>query len=152
MSYQSHAQRLAPLRTSTEEFQSGLAFVARRMLFAVPSLTSAERQLLWDLSRSESRYAMKALQTLITIAPRCPKVDDQEALPEFIRGRIVAQRESADVFTAFAAETEAQGLADLAQFKYARRQNDITRLEVIEALRRQQAATRWSLDVLLSAA
>lgn len=149
--YQSHAARLAPPRTNPDDFSKGLAFIARRMLFSAISLTESERQLLHDLSRAESRYAFKTLQSLIAIAPRCAKVEDQEALPEFIRGRIAERRERIDPFTAFAAETEAQGLADIAQWKFARRPNDITKAEVIEALRRQQAATRLSIDTLLVA-
>lgn len=152
MTYPHASDRLASDRNNSEEFTKGLAFIARRMLFGAVSLTESERQLLHDLSRSESRYAFRTLQSLINIAPRCARVEDQEALPEFLRGQIIAQRQHlADPFTAFATETEAQGLADMAQYKYCRRPSDITKLEVLEALRRQQAATRLSIDTLLVA-
>ena len=152
MRYQQSAARLAPCRSRTDDFSKGLAFVARRLLFAASALSQGERQLLHDLARAESRYAFKTLQSLINIAPRCQKVEDQEALPEFIRGKIAEHRQaSVDPFTAFAVETEAQGLSDIAQYKYARRPNAITKAEVIEALRRQEAATRLSIDTLLSA-
>jgi hypothetical protein len=153
MEYQSHTAPLARPRTESESFTAGLAFTARRMLFGATHLTPSERQLLHDLSRSESRYAMKTLQTLIAIAPRCAKVEDQEALPEFIRGRIARQRaQLCDPFTAFAVETEAQGLTDIAQYKYARRPSAITKAEVLEALRRQESVTRLSIDALLTTA
>src|SRR4051812_48845040 len=131
--YQQSPARLAPCRTESDDFSKGLAFVARRMLFSAMQLSEAERQLLHDMARAESRYAFKTLQSLINIAPRCAKVEDQEALPEFIRGRIAARRTTlCDPFTAFAVETEAQGLTDIAQYKYARRPSDITKAEVLE--------------------
>lgn len=131
------------------EFESGLAFVARRLLLSGAALSDHERQLLKDLARSEARYPMRTLQALIAIAPRCPEAHDREVLAEFIRERILAQcAPIACPFAAFEEETKAQGVADLWQWRYARNPTSATREQVAQALRHQLAATRQCVDAL----
>lgn len=138
-----------PAPRDSTEFDTGLAFVARRLLLSGAALSDYERQLLKDLARSEPRYPFRTLKALIAIAPRCPQAHDREVLAEFIRERILAQCAPMTCpLVAFEEETKAQGIADLWQWRFARNPTGATREQVAQALRHQLAATRLCVDSL----
>jgi len=151
MEYQGRTPSVAHARRETEPFAKGLARVANRLLFSVPDLTDDERQLLFDYARDEARYPMKTLNKLMAISRRSTREEDQVALPELVRAHASAPA-AIDVASAFDAETEAQGRADVAQRIFERNRDAGSRQAVSEALALQLAATRRSLDAVQAAA
>lgn len=143
----------ANARTDSEDtFADGLATVARRILFGARDLSSAEREFLHDLTRSEERYPMKSLRRLLALSAKCAKPEDAEAFPEFLRTLIVTQRnERLSAMTAFEQETESQGQTDIAQFAFAKNPCRSNKERVLDALRAQLARTRKAIDAVLAA-
>jgi hypothetical protein len=127
--YQQSPARLAPCRTESDDFSKGLAFVARRMLF---SAVQSERAPSGSSSRPLARRVPLRVQDASEFDQHRAAVREGRRSGSAPRihsrpHRGTARTTLADPFTAFAVETEAQGLTDIAQYKYARRPNDITR-------------------------
>lgn len=134
-----------------DAFHHELRFIARRLLFSVPRLEVAERDLLYDLGRTEVRYPMKTLRALLAIASRSLRLEDQEAIPELMRAEILRQSApSLCVRAAFDIEAPVTGPANEAQRAFELQPDRTTWERCRDALQRQLAATRHALDAVLT--
>lgn len=143
-------------RREPEPFDNGLAFIARRLRLSVPDLDPHERQLLEDYGRGASvdgevRYRMITLRALLAIASRSTRLEDREALPELMRGEILAAdpHQVMAVPTAFDLEGSVTGPANEAQRHFELKPSRATWMICRDLLIRQHAATRFALDAVL---
>lgn len=144
--HQQPAACLAAVRKNPESFEAGLALVARRLLFSAVGLSDGDRQFLHDVTRSEARFPMRALQRLVAISRRSVQPDDREALPELIRREILGDESAMTVAAAFDFETSAQGEADMAQRRYERnRQCPAARAAAIQFMTRHLIGLKHSI-------
>lgn len=134
--------RLVPLITA----------VARKVMFAAPRLRADDRQFLSDAARGEGRYPMTGVDRMLDCAAQAETAVAREALPEALRGEILRRAGvRLDVLTAFEAEEQSNGPANLAQWRFVRERSQAACDDAIEKLMEQQAQTRASIDALLVA-
>lgn len=134
-------QRSTP-RLASSTFVSDVQQLARELHATVPR-DDSDSAFLQDIARG--RYQMVAMQRLIEIAARSPRPEHHEILSEIVRPRSAA---SPCVSTAFGAETESTGPADVAQREYELAPCKSTWQRARQALIRQLASTRMALDAL----
>ena len=106
------------------ELYAWLAQVARLLLRSVQHLTRTEKQFLRDLQREDVRYPMTGLVYLLRLCARSSLGHHRDAVPQVLRGIILAQQahtgdELLSIAEAFARETDAQSAFDKAQITYA---------------------------------
>jgi endonuclease III len=133
-----------------QDFATAFAERVQRIGHGVPMKTAAEQQLCWDFARGERRYRFCMLQRVLMLAAKCTDPADAEALEELMRSyRLAARPEPTPSLDAvFAAETEAQAHADIAQWRFMRSRCGESRAIVTRALTRQLVFTRSALDAV----
>lgn len=119
----------------------------RQMTRTAVGLTAKEVQLVKDVRRG--RYITGVLKTL-EIGHKCEDVADATAFPEALRGWVVRHhpRLATCWQSAFRAETDANGVANLAQFEFEVDPTESNRQRAIEALNRQLVETHRALNAL----
>ena len=153
--YQQRSPRVAPGRTEPEQFDEGLAFLARRLRFSVAKLSDHESDLLSDYGRGASvdgevRYRLRTFRALCEIAGRSNRPEDREALPELVRAEILRHaRVQVCLRSAIDEGTAAVGPALVAQRAFERNPCKAAWSALRDALLRQHAATRLALDAVL---
>lgn len=153
MPYADRASSSASLRTNADAagsgFVDGFKALARELRLSVPDLSDADKHLLKDVA--DDRYPMVTLVRMMAIASRSLRPEHREGLAELVRAECLAPHAGAAcVSSAFDLETEATGLADLAQRHFERAPCPSTWQRVRDALTRQMHATRRSLDAVHS--
>lgn len=153
MPYVDRAPSSASLRTNSDAagsgFVAGFKTLAGNLRLSVADLTESEKHLLKDIA--DDRYPMKTMLNVMAIASRSLRPEHREELAELVRAECLAPHAGAAcVSSAFDLETEATGLADLAQRHFERAPCPSTWQRVREALTRQMHATRRSLDAVHS--
>lgn len=147
------ADRTVPERST--RLAERISYVARRLLFGTSRITAEDRQYLGEVARTEQRYPMKGLDRLVEASARADSAADAEALPEAIRGEILARRSAGAVRTsitaAIEAETITQAEADVAEFRYLRERSETNRRVLIEKLTAHMTADRQLTDALHAA-
>lgn len=145
-----HPNRMAELE-GCQNFALTFAERVQRIARHVPDASPSERQLIHDYSRGARRYQHRALQRVLALAARCTDPADAASLEELIRSyRLSAQRAMPPLSLdeAFAAETEAQAHADIAQWRFMRSRCVGTAEIVTRALGKQLVFTRSALDAV----
>jgi len=145
-----HQRRPIMAVTASSAIRDDVNTVAAKTLATAPNLTTQDRQFLSDIQR-EGRYRAQWITRLVALAARCPNDSDAYALAEslraFVRVRRTVPRPS--LAGAMHGETEAQGIADLAQVDVMTRQSDpgvISR--AITALFNHRAKIDIAIDAL----
>lgn len=119
----------------------------RQMMRTAVGLTAKEVQLVKDVRRG--RYIGGVFKTL-EIGRKCEDVADSTAFPEALRGWAVRHHPRLNTCwqSAFRAETDANGTANLAQFEFEMDPTEANRQRAIEALNRQLVETNRALIAL----
>lgn len=144
-----HPNRMAELE-GCQRFALMFAERVQRIARHVPDASPSERQLVHDYSRGARRYQHRALQRVLALAARCTDPADAASLEELIRSyRLSGWRSTPlSLDEAFAAETEAQAHADIAQWRFMRSRCLDTAEVVKRALGKQLVFTRSALDAV----
>lgn len=133
----------APRQVLADRFADAMRQVERSAV----GLTPKEAQLIRDFRKG--RYIGGVLQAL-EISRRCVDPSDATALPDTMRGFIIAEhpRFSVSCVEADRLETGANGEFDLAVLEWRLHPSRANKERAIEAGRRQEMATRQMIDAL----
>lgn len=149
MAYQHAAHRMAP-GAAQDDLTRRIADATRVIRQSVPVMSEPESQLLSDMARGRG---LTMLCQLAGVSERAFREADALSVSEAIRGHILARRRHRmsgllGVLQAFQLEEDTNGPANVAQWLFATNPSRATRDGAVEALARQESASRVAIDTL----
>jgi hypothetical protein len=145
--FRSHTTPLPLAGVRRDALVDAVADAVRQMQRTAVGLTVKEAQLLKDVGRG--RYVGGVLKAL-EIGQKCEDMADATAFPEALRGWQVRHHQASccTVIDAFRGETDANGIANMAQFEFEIAPTEANRQRALEALRRQREETDRAIIAL----